>query len=105
MKTPISNVPHIDLLRYSLAVMNALASYPFAIKATKFVSSDLIVRGTRRVYSGRLKGWGLSLPIEVLITIGRPNFAERKFIKDCKKAGEPFPVKKVQFKFYQKKGK
>jgi len=41
----------------------------------------------------------------MVLTIGRPNYAEREFIKLCKKAGEPFPVKKMQLKFYPKKKK
>lgn len=30
-----------------------------------------------------------------ILTVGRPNYAERQFIKDCRAANEPFPVKKV----------
>jgi hypothetical protein len=37
-----------------------------------------------------------------VFTIGKPNYEEREFIKKCKKAGEPFPVKKIQVKFYNK---
>lgn len=42
---------------------------------------------------------------EMVLTIGRPNYAEREFIKLCKKAGEPFPIKKMQYKIYPKKKK
>jgi len=35
----------------------------------------------------------------VLITVGRPNYAERKFIKLAKKAGEKFPIRKIQLKW------
>ena len=31
-----------------------------------------------------------------IVTYGRPNYAERQFIKDCVAAGEPFPIRKVQ---------
>lgn len=31
-----------------------------------------------------------------ILSMGRPNYAEKKFIKDCQKAGEPFPVRRVQ---------
>ena len=41
----------------------------------------------------------------ILVTVGQPNYLERKFIKLCEKAGEPFPVKKVQLKYYPKKKK
>lgn len=33
------------------------------------------------------------------VSLGSPNYAERQMIKKLKKAGEPFPVKKVQFKY------
>lgn len=39
--------------------------------------------------------------ITFVITIGRPNYAARQFIKQANKAGEPsFPIKKLQYKFY-----
>lgn len=37
----------------------------------------------------------------IILKIGRPNFKEREFIRLCQRAGEPFPVKKIQIKFYQ----
>lgn len=38
-----------------------------------------------------------------LLTIGAPNWHERQRIKTFKRAGEPFPVKKVQLTHYPKK--
>ena len=38
-----------------------------------------------------------------LFTLGRPNYTERDFIKKCLKAGEPFPVKKLQLQYWPKK--
>jgi hypothetical protein len=35
-----------------------------------------------------------------IVTIGKPNYAEREFVKKCKQSGEPFPVKRLQLKFY-----
>lgn len=63
--------------------------------ATKYVSPNMTIKATRRQQSRKA--------IEVVVTIGKPNYAERQFIKACKKAGEPFPVKKIQLKY--KKGK
>ena len=42
-----------------------------------------------------------------VLTVGRPNYESREFIKACKKAGEKFPVRKVQLKYWPKpkKGK
>lgn len=65
--------------------------------ATKFVSPKEIIRAT--IHGKHRKGSNY----EIVLTIGRPNYAERKFIKDCKKAGEPFPIKRVQLKFPPKK--
>lgn len=38
-------------------------------------------------------------------TIGAPNYLARAFIKQAVKAKEPFPIKKIQVKFYPKKKK
>lgn len=68
-----------------------------AKKATKYLDEKTVVKAT---YRGKLVS---SSPThEILITLGAPNFAERKFIKACKKAGEPFPIKKIQLKFLSK---
>lgn len=53
----------------------------------------MIVRATRILYNGKASEQG---NMEIRLTIGKPNYAEREFIKDCKKAGEPFPVERVQ---------
>jgi len=39
----------------------------------------------------------------MVVTYGAPNYIEAKFVKVCKKAGEPFPVKKIQFRPFPKK--
>ena len=36
----------------------------------------------------------------IIVKIGKPNFREREFICSCQNAKEPFPVKKLQLKFY-----
>lgn len=65
-------------------------------KATKYLSERQIIRATRRTYKHRIDKRNRS--INVVLTIGVPNYAEREFIKRCKKAGEPFPVRKIQLK-------
>lgn len=67
-----------------------------AWKATKFLTEKQIIRVTRKLHGRKFNSRD---NIEISVTIGRPNFAERDFIKKCKKAGEKFPVKKVQLKF------
>lgn len=68
------------------------------LKATKFVSPKLVVRATRTKTS-----FGRGRNVEITLTIGKPNWAEREFIKLCKKAKEPFPVKRIQLKLIPKK--
>lgn len=66
-----------------------------AIRATKYLSEKQIIRAVRRTYGGKIiKG-----NTEIVLTMGKPNYQEREFIKNCKKAGEGFPVKKIQIKW------
>lgn len=75
-------------------VINSLLNSK-AFKATKYVTPNKIIRVVRTRYGSKfLKG-----NIEMTVTIGRPNFLERKFVKLCVESGEGFPVKKVQLKF------
>lgn len=71
-----------------------------AVRATKYIAPNHIVRATRKSY--KYHG-GPKENYEIMLTIGKPNFAEREFVKRCKKANEPFPVKKVQLRFPMKR--
>lgn len=66
------------------------------LKATKYVAENVTVKATRKLYGGKIDR--RYKRTEIMLTIGPPNYAERQFIKTLKKAGEPFPVKKVQLK-------
>lgn len=66
-----------------------------ARQATKYVSPTQTIKATRRHKPNKR-----DLRVEFVLTIGRPNYKERAFIKTAKKAGEPFPIKKVQLKHY-----
>ena len=83
-----------------LAVKNVISAIltTGARKATKYVQPDFVVKASRA-----LKPDGRAGQFSIVVTVGRPNYEERQFIKKCKKVGEPFPVKKVQLKFYPKK--
>lgn len=61
-------------------------------RAVKYVAPNMVVRATRTLFGRKINRRG---NIELKVTIGKPNARERDFIKDCKKAGEPFPVKGV----------
>ena len=60
-------------------------------KATKYVSEKYVVKATRRTTFNKH-----ARTQEFVVTIGRPNYLEQKFIKLAKKGGEPFPIKKIQ---------
>jgi len=72
------------------------------IKATKYISPKEIVRATRKTFRGKIDKRG---NIEITLTIGRPNYLEREFIKLCKRAKESFPTRNVQLKLYNPKKK
>ena len=68
--------------------------------AVKYVTPESVVRVTRMMYRGKFCPGNRA---EFLVTLGRPNFAARQFIKAARKAGEPFPVRKVQLTFPPKR--
>ena len=73
---------------------------PDVYRATKYVSEKFVVKVTRRGKPG-----SSNRILEYVITAGRPDFSEQEFIKKCKIVGEPFPVKKIQFKYYPQRQK
>lgn len=75
------------------SVIQTLASNPKITSGAKYLAPDRVVKVTRQ----RKKVRGDKAET-FLVTIGRPNFLGRRFVKQCIKAGEPFPIKKVQIK-------
>lgn len=67
-------------------------------KATVFLNDRMVVKATRQRKMDRR-----DQSATFLLTLGRPNFVERRFIRLCKQAGEPFPVKKVRIQYWPKK--
>lgn len=66
-------------------------------KVTAYISDKFVVRLTRQFkYNKR------NTRETLLLTYGRPNYEERAYIALLKKAKEPFPVKKIQLKFWPK---
>lgn len=86
-------------MKHIEAVVNALLNSG-AHSATKYIGEKEIVRATRRRVRGKVPTKGT---IDLVMVIGRPNYRERQFIAKAKKAGEPFPVRKVQLKFASKR--
>lgn len=67
-------------------------------RATAYMSPTLTIKATaQRRQDKRAK------TSTVLVTIGKPNFLERRFIRVCQKAGCVFPLNQIQWKFWPKK--
>lgn len=89
----------MQLTRASISkAILTLFEIPEARQATVYLSETLIVRATARFKFARRMRIN-----EVVLTVGKPNYREREFIRTCKKAKEPLPVKKVQIKYWSKK--
>ena len=64
-------------------------------RATAFISPTLTMKATaQRRQDKRSKS------STVLVTVGAPNFLERRFIRVCQKAGMAFPLKQVQLRYW-----
>lgn len=72
-----------------------------AIKATKYLGEKVTVKAAlKRHRHGKMPSKVSRRAGEtIVVSIGRPNYAERAFIKACRRSGEALPVKKVQLKF------
>lgn len=82
------------------AVVIALMEIPDLKSAKKFLSPDLVVKATRRHRpDARCRHE------EILLSIGKPNHAERKMIALWDKAGEKFPNRRMPMDFYKPKSK
>lgn len=65
-----------------------------AWRAVKYVSPTQVVRATRVLWRKRIPR-----TVDIRLSVCRPNYREVRFIRDCKKAGVPFPVRKIQLQF------
>ncbi len=72
-----------------------------AKRATVYLSPTLVVSAQRKSWSNKVTR--RDRRAEISLKIGQPNYLERRFIQQCKKAGEPFPVRKLQLKFFPKR--
>jgi hypothetical protein len=71
-------------------------------RATKYLSEKLVVSAQRRTFKNKIDKFD---NIDIVLKIGKPNYAERDFIEDCKAAKEPFPVKGIILKHFPEKKK
>lgn len=72
-----------------------------AVKAVKYLAPNQVVRAVRKKIIG--KGIDKRGNIQITLTIGKPNYVERQQVALFRAAKEPFPVKKIQLKFYNPK--
>ncbi len=80
--------------KHFMAVCKALVESG-AKSAIKIVDEKTSVKAT-----WRNKPSGKNHREEIVLTFGNPDYEVAQFIKKCKKAGEPLPVKKIQFRAY-----
>lgn len=90
---PMSQTEAAAVLKFTPDVINWVIAG--ARKATKYVSPTLTVKATRQYKLDRRDSRET-----FVVSIGRPNYKETQFIKQCKAAGEKFPVKNIQLKWY-----
>ena len=64
-----------------------------ARRATKYLSPTEVVNLSRPVYR---RGKHDIRDGTLIFTQGRPNYRQREFIRRFKKAGESFPIRKIQ---------
>jgi hypothetical protein len=85
----------MSIPRYVFAQLAEIVLSDGAKKATKFISPREVVKAT---FQGR-RNVGRNRARTILFTVGAPNYAERKFIRLCEKAGEKFPIRKYQIRW------
>lgn len=68
--------------------------------AVKFLDDKTVVRAT-----WHNKPLSRNYRETMVVSYGAPNYREVAFIKACKKAGEPLPVKKIQLRAFPVKKK
>ena len=62
-------------------------------RATAYISPSLTVKATAQRRRDKR-----ATRITTLVTVGKPNFVERRFIRICQKAGMCFPIRNIQLK-------
>ena len=62
-----------------------------AYKATKFMSEKLTIKATRKRFGGKIQK--RDRIIEIMFTVGVPNYEERQSIIRARKAGETLDLK------------
>lgn len=82
-------------------MIDLLFSNPKLKTVTQYISPLNVVRVTKsNKHNNRKKRSNT-----YLVTVGKPNYKSALFVKACVKAGEPFPVRRLQLDYYPLKRK
>jgi hypothetical protein len=79
------------------SMVDMLVEEPRLHKVTRYISPHYVEKATRRGRPGKNR---ITVQETYLITIGKPNYAEKRQIKLYREVKEPFPVKRLQLKWY-----
>lgn len=85
--------------------VQSLIANPTMRKATKYIDPKIVVKATRQRGNKPYARADSKRRETFLVTIGRPNYEEREFIKDCAAADVMIPLGRVQLKAYPKRRK
>lgn len=95
----MKNMPSLGVPSKEIGeVVSCCLVIPNVRRATAYINEKFTVKATRQRREDRGDN-----SATILVTVGAPNFVERRFIRLAKKAGEPFPIKKIQLKFWPEK--
>lgn len=87
-----------EIGKYAGQLIAAAMADDSIVKATKYINEKFVIKATRRRYGKARKVERKNGLAQFNVTIGGPNYLERRAIKQFKAAGEPFPVKKITLK-------
>lgn len=86
--------------RFFTKALDTMFAQPELRSCTVYVSDKMRVTATRLFRSDRR-----NTRESLMVTYGSLNYAGREFVKACKQAGEPLPVRQPQYRWWPKKKK
>ncbi len=99
MKTPFKSKGDYEYAMRKLGeCVGDVVTGPNVRRATAYISPTFIMKATaQRRYRKNEPS------CTVLVTVGAPNFVERRFVRLCKKSGYVFPLNQIHWKLWPKK--
>jgi hypothetical protein len=99
VKSPFKSKGDYEYAMRKLGEAIGDVAYGTARRATAYISPTLTMKATAQRKQDKRARYST-----VLVTVGTPNFVERRFIKVCQKAGMCFPLNQIQWRAWPKKG-